>query len=87
MEYINGKNFEQLIFQDGRKYTETDAFGIAAELLELIHYLHDHQLIHRDIRIPNVIASDSKIVLIDLGLTRNVIEGLIKSQNGINGKR
>ena len=70
MEYIKGKNFEQLIFQDGRKYTETEAFVIAAELLELIHYLHDHQLIHRDIRIPNVIANDSKIVLIDLGLTR-----------------
>jgi serine/threonine protein kinase len=70
MEYIKGKNFEQLIFQDGRKYTETEAFVIADELLELIHYLHDHQLIHRDIRIPNVIANDSKIVLIDLGLTQ-----------------
>ncbi|MEH7181119.1 serine/threonine protein kinase [Neobacillus vireti] len=70
MEYIEGKNFEQLIFQDGQQYTETEAFGIAYELLKLIHYLHEHHLIHRDIRIPNVIMSGSKIFLIDLGLTR-----------------
>jgi serine/threonine protein kinase len=70
MEYMEGKNFEQLIFQDGQKYTEIEAFVIAYELLELIYYLHEQQLIHRDIRIPNVIASDSRIVLIDVGLTR-----------------
>lgn len=70
MEYIKGKNFEQLIFQDGQRYTEIEAFVIAYKLLELIHYLHEHRLIHRDIRIPNVIADDSRIVLIDVGLTR-----------------
>ncbi|WHX98939.1 protein kinase [Neobacillus sp. DY30] len=70
MEYMKGKNFEQLIFQDGQKYTEIEAFVIAYKLLELIHYLHEHRLIHRDIRIPNVIADDSRIALIDLGLTR-----------------
>jgi serine/threonine protein kinase len=70
MEYIEGKNFEQLIFQDGRKYTEIEAFKIAYDVLELINYLHEQRLIHRDIRIPNVIANGSEIRLIDLGLAR-----------------
>ena len=70
MEYIEGKNFEQLIFQDGQKYSEIEAFKIAFKLLELIHYLHEQQLIHRDIRIPNVITNGTEIVLIDLGLAR-----------------
>jgi serine/threonine protein kinase len=70
MEYIEGKNFEQLIFQDNQKYSEIEAFKIADQLLEHINYLHEQQLIHRDIRIPNVIANGSKIVLIDLGLAR-----------------
>jgi serine/threonine protein kinase len=70
MEYIEGKNFEQLIFHDGQRYSEIDAFRIANQLLEHIHYLHEHELIHRDIRIPNVIKNGSKIVLIDLGLAR-----------------
>jgi serine/threonine protein kinase len=78
MEYIEGKNFEQLIFQDGRKYSESESFVIAYELLELIHYLHDQRLVHRDIRIPNVIANGSKIILIDLGLTRKYDHGIDK---------
>jgi serine/threonine protein kinase len=70
MEFIEGKNFEQLIFQHGRKYTEIEAFKIAKDVLELINYLHEQQIIHRDIRIPNVISNGSKIMLIDLGLAR-----------------
>lgn len=76
MEYIEGKNFEQLIFHDGQKYSEIEAFKIANELLELINYLHEHQLIHRDIRIPNVISTGSEIVLIDLGLARKCNQGI-----------
>lgn len=72
MEYIEGKNFEQLIFQDGRKYSETEAFKIANDLLKLIEFLHCNQIIHRDIRIPNVIANGSEIRLIDLGLARKL---------------
>jgi serine/threonine protein kinase len=70
MEFIEGKNFEQLIFQDGRKYTEIEAFKIAHDVLELINYLHEQKIIHRDIRIPNVLANGSEIRLIDLGLAR-----------------
>jgi serine/threonine-protein kinase len=76
MEYIEGKNFEQLIFHDGRKYSEIEAFKIANDVLELINVLHEQQLIHRDIRIPNVIANGSEIVLIDLGLARKCDQGI-----------
>jgi serine/threonine protein kinase len=70
MEYIEGKNFDQLIFEDNRKYTEKEAFAIGYELLDPISYLHSRQIIHRDIRIPNVIMNESGIRLIDLGLAR-----------------
>lgn len=80
MQYIEGKNFEQLIFHDGQKYSEFEAFTIAYELLDHINYLHEHHLIHRDIRIPNVIANGSKIVLIDLGLTRKCEQGVENQQ-------
>ncbi len=76
MEYIEGKNFEQLIFQDGCKYTEIEAFKIANDVLDLINNLHEQKLIHRDIRIPNVIAKSSEIVLIDLGLARKYDQGI-----------
>lgn len=70
MEYIDGKNFEQLIFTEGLTISEQGAFKIADELLTLIEYLHGRDIIHRDIRIPNVIFDGSKVRLIDLGLGR-----------------
>jgi serine/threonine protein kinase len=72
MEYVKGMNFEQLIFSEGKKIPESEAFQIAYELLIPIEYLHNHKIIHRDIRIPNVIAEGSKIRLIDLGLGRHI---------------
>lgn len=68
MEYIEGKNFEQLIFEDEKKYTEHEVFKIVRELLKLIEYLHDNQIIHRDIRIPNVIYDGVNVRMIDFGL-------------------
>ncbi|MEH7108394.1 serine/threonine-protein kinase [Bacillus sp. JJ1764] len=70
MEYINGKNFEQLIFYEGWKITELESFTIASKLLEQIDYLHRMGVIHRDIRIPNVLLDGTSIRLIDLGLAR-----------------
>jgi serine/threonine protein kinase len=71
MEFIEGMNFEQLIFSEGRKISEKEAFQIVNELLTPLEYLHNRKIVHRDIRIPNVITDGSNIKLIDLGLGRH----------------
>jgi serine/threonine-protein kinase len=68
MEYIEGKNFEQLIFNDGKRYNELEAFKTVYQLLPMVQFLHAKKIIHRDIRIPNVISNGSFLWLIDLGL-------------------
>jgi serine/threonine protein kinase len=68
MEFIEGKNFEQLIFNDGKRYNELEAFKTVYQLLPMIQFLHSKKIIHRDIRIPNVITDGSFLWLIDLGL-------------------
>ncbi len=70
MEYINGKNFEQMIFGEGKVFPEIETFKIGYQLLEQIDYLHSRWIIHRDIRIPNVILDGTMVRLIDLGLAR-----------------
>ncbi|WP_144547243.1 protein kinase domain-containing protein [Bacillus sp. X1(2014)] len=71
MEFIEGMNFEQLIFLEGRKISEKEAFQIINKLLTPLEYLHNRKIVHRDIRIPNVITDGSNIRLIDLGLGRH----------------
>jgi serine/threonine-protein kinase len=72
MEYIEGHTFEQLIFQEGKTYREVECFILAKKLLETINYLHQHQLVHRDIRIPNIMLEGEKLRIIDLGLAKYV---------------
>ncbi len=74
MEYIEGKNFEQLIFHEGNQYCEKEAFTIVLQLLPPIQYLHSNKIVHRDIRIPNVIKKGKEIWLIDLGLAVEKVE-------------
>jgi serine/threonine protein kinase len=75
MEFIDGMNFEQLIFSEGRKITEVEAFKVVYDLLHHIEYLHSRSIIHGDIRIPNVLIEGAKIKLIDLGLGRYFNQG------------
>jgi len=70
MEYVNGKTFEELIFEEGKAYSEAESFQIGYELLQMIDWLHSNGIIHRDIRIPNVMLDQKRLRLIDFGLAR-----------------
>lgn len=74
MDYINGKTFEQLIFSEGKKYDISETFKIGTELIQIIGYLHNEGIVHRDIRIPNVMVQEAnhQLMLIDFGLARKV---------------
>jgi serine/threonine-protein kinase len=74
MEYVNGKTFEQLIFEENQKYSEKEAFQIGRELLKIIERLHQIGIVHRDIRIPNVMLDGKQLRLIDFGLARYFVE-------------
>lgn len=78
MEYVSGKTFEQLIFEEGKTYGEKEAFQIGIDLLTIINWLHKHGIVHRDIRIPNVMLQDDQLRLIDFGLARRFQEGISK---------
>jgi serine/threonine protein kinase len=70
MEYVNGKTFEQLIFEEEETYSEKETFQIGLQLLQIIDWLHDNGIVHRDIRIPNVMITQNQLKLIDFGLAR-----------------
>jgi serine/threonine-protein kinase len=70
MEYIPGKVFEDLLM-DHYVFSKQEIYKIGSRLLELIEVLHNHNIIHRDIRVPNVILKDdNRLALIDFGLAR-----------------
>ena len=68
MEWIRGNTFEDLIFRDHHTYSETETIGLLLELLNIIECFHQKGIIHRDLRIPNIIQRDGKLIVIDFGL-------------------
>ena len=70
MEFVNGKTFEQLIFQEGKTFSEKESFQVGNQLLLIMDWLHHKKIVHRDIRIPNVMIEENQIKLIDFGLAR-----------------
>jgi serine/threonine protein kinase, bacterial len=68
MELIEGDSLERSMVERGRTYTQQQALVIVRELLEPLKHLHAAGFVHRDVRIPNVLACGQRIYLIDYGL-------------------
>jgi serine/threonine protein kinase len=72
MEFIDGKTFEQLIFEEGKQFSEIETFQLGYMLLEVMEYLHKHNIVHRDIRIPNIMWVGETLKVIDVGLAKHL---------------
>jgi serine/threonine protein kinase len=68
MEYIEGRTLLELVCNDGKLCREIAA-EITKQLLEAITHLNENSIIHRDIKLENVIIGpENHIKLIDFGL-------------------
>lgn len=71
LEYIEGKVFQDLLAIDKYEFSKNEIYKIGSQLLDLVEILHNSGIVHRDIRLPNVILKENKdIALIDFGLAR-----------------
>jgi serine/threonine protein kinase len=70
-EYIDGKDLRNLIFKKKLNYTEV--LDVAIHLTDILHYLHQKGIIHKDINSGNVMITASGVVkLLDFGISSNL---------------
>lgn len=72
LEYKKGKTVEDIIFGDNHMFTPVEIYKVGIKLIDIIKYLHERNIVHRDIRVPNVIINEEEVYLIDFGLARLV---------------
>lgn len=70
MEYMDGDTVESLIFERGATYTEKEAFQLLKEVLPVVACIHEAGIVHRDLRIPNILWRKTGVCIIDFGLAR-----------------
>ena len=70
LEKKEGATVEEMLFKQKCRFNKKEIFGIGEQLIEILVYLHSIGIVHKDIRIPNVIIDDGDVSLIDFGLAR-----------------
>lgn len=73
-EYVRGINLARYVKLHGT-FNETQTRAFLNELLPIVAFIHKHQVIHRDIKPPNIIRcqQDGRLVLIDFGAVKEEI--------------
>ena len=76
-QYIEGQNLLQELNREG-KFSEAKIREILLSLLPVLQFIHDHQVIHRDITPTNILRrkSDHRLMLIDFGVAKQLSTNL-----------
>jgi serine/threonine protein kinase len=73
MEYVDGQSLGERIEQQGR-LTEEAAVAIVTQVGQALHYVHKHDMVHRDIKPDNILLTrDGKAKLTDFGLVKELV--------------
>ncbi|MFS0674429.1 serine/threonine protein kinase [Ornithinibacillus sp. 179-J 7C1 HS] len=70
MGHIDGINLEDEIFLNKKTFNEKESLLFIAELIKFVDYLHQKDIYHLDLRIPNILLQDHEPYLIDFGLAK-----------------
>jgi serine/threonine-protein kinase len=70
MEYLEGQTLSEL-FKSVRPLPEPDAAKIASRICEALDYMHQHGVIHRDLKPQNImLCNDGTIRIMDFGIAK-----------------
>jgi serine/threonine protein kinase len=78
-EYVDGKTYSALLrdrqFQD-RTFSENEVIAWLKNLLPILNYVHEHNIIHRDISPDNIMLPEGQNlpVLIDFGVGKQIAD-------------
>ena len=76
MEHVEGDTFEQAIFERHETFSIVDTLAKAEELLDIMLVMHEQGIVHRDLRIPNIILQNGKMTIIDFGLATKIDDSI-----------
>ncbi|MFN5997562.1 MAG: protein kinase domain-containing protein [Paracoccaceae bacterium] len=71
LDFIDGLDLQQIIDGEGKRPAPEQIVEITSKLIKAVGFIHDHDMLHRDISPDNVlIAKTGEPILIDFGAAR-----------------
>jgi len=85
MEYVEGVSLDQIL-DDQRRLPWKDVLNIALQVTPALRHVHDHGIIHRDIKPPNLLVNaKGEIKLTDFGIAKVFAATHLTATGGIVG--
>jgi len=83
MPFVEGQTLQQMVDEKGRLNYET-AVNYIAQIAEAVDYIHQRDILHRDIKPDNIIITpENKAILIDFGSAREFIHDKTQQHTAI----
>jgi tetratricopeptide (TPR) repeat protein len=81
-EYIYGHDLDEEI-KHGEPISEVQVISLLQEILEILEFVHQQKVIHRDINPRNILRNDKdgKLVLIDFGAVKQITTQMVSAPN------
>jgi serine/threonine protein kinase len=71
-EFVEGENLHQEMFRRGR-FSEAEIIELLTEMLNVLEFIHSHNVIHRDIKPANIMRhTNGRLYLIDFGAIKDI---------------
>lgn len=71
LEYMEGQVFYNLLSRNQYQFNRNSIYEVGSQLFDIAELLQSNNIVHRDIRLPNVILKkNNELALIDFGLAR-----------------
>lgn len=73
-EFIDGQNLEEELAQKGQ-LSAAEVLAVLKEILEMLKFVHNHDVIHRDIKPSNIMRDrNGRLFLLDFGAVKQVTQ-------------
>ena len=76
MELVRGKDLGRVVEEEGRPGLAVErALEYAGQACEALQYVHEQQIVHRDVKPQNLVLCERGVVLVDFGIARELEDG------------